>query len=192
MKKIPTLYQRVFEDHKKVGITPDVTPGCEKIANGEGYATIKYDGSCCTIINGELYKRYDAKRGKPVPEGAIKCQENADPVTGHLPCWVKCNRNNPADKWFFAAFDNTSTPLTDGTYEAIGPHFQTNPYRLTADMLIKHGENIVEVGRTVDELKDYLNSHYIEGLVFWLDGVPVCKIKRSDFQFEWGSEKAEI
>ena len=32
---------------------------------------------------------------------------------------------------------------------------------------------------------DYLKEHYIEGIVFWKDGEPGCKIKRSDFGFEW-------
>ena len=35
---------------------------------------------------------------KPVPEGAIKCQEKADPITGHFPCWVKVDDKKPEDK----------------------------------------------------------------------------------------------
>lgn len=34
-------------------------------------------------------------------------------------------------------------------------------------------------------IRDYLKEHYIEGIVFWKDGEPRCKIKRSDFGFEW-------
>ena len=63
MKKIPTLYERIFENHKKVGILPNVTPGMEWVSEGKGIATVKYDGSCCAIINGRFYKRYDAKHG---------------------------------------------------------------------------------------------------------------------------------
>ena len=84
MKKIPTLFERVYENHKIVDILPNVTQGMEWVLKGEGVATLKIDGSCCAIINGEFYKRYDAKRGKPIPEGAIKCQEEPDPITGHL------------------------------------------------------------------------------------------------------------
>lgn len=73
MRKIPTLFQRIFENDKIVGITENVTPGMEWVLDGEGIATVKIDGSCCSIINGELYKRYDAKNGKPIPENAIKC-----------------------------------------------------------------------------------------------------------------------
>lgn len=86
MKKIPTLFNREFENHRIKTITPDVTPGCEWVLAGEGVATEKLDGTCCLFKDGKLWKRYDAKRGKPIPAGAILCQPEADAVTGHLPC----------------------------------------------------------------------------------------------------------
>jgi hypothetical protein len=61
MKKIPTLFERVYKDHEKVGINPNVTEGMEWVLDGEGVATVKFDGACCAIIDGEFYKRYDAK-----------------------------------------------------------------------------------------------------------------------------------
>ena len=61
MKKIPTLFGRIYENHKIVGITDNITPGCEE-AFKKGTATIKLDGSCCAIINSEFYKRYDCKK----------------------------------------------------------------------------------------------------------------------------------
>lgn len=196
MKKIPTLFVRKFENGKVVGITPEVTPGMEWVLQGEGIATVKYDGSCCAIINGEFYKRYDAKKGKPIPEGAIKCQEEPDPVTGHLPCWVKVDRNNPADKWFVAAYDHTLEAvdkLEDGTYEAVGKHFQGNPYNCETDLLYKHGVNQIDTGewwerlleRSFDGIRMYLYSSNCEGIVFWKDGEPQCKIKRTDFGYAW-------
>lgn len=195
MKKIPTLFKREFEGHNIVNILPEVTEGMEWVLNGEGTATVKIDGSCCAIINGEFYKRYDAKNGKPVPEGAIKCQEEADPITGHLPCWVKVDFNNPADKWFVNAYKNTPMLLRQRlsmtiycTYEAIGPHFQGNPYGLSDDILERHGVKVIEVERTFKGIKKYLEEHYIEGIVFWKDGEPKCKIKRSDFGFKWGNK----
>ena len=189
MKKIPTLFEREFEGNKKVGIKPNVTEGMEWVLNGEGVATIKIDGSCCAIIDGEFYKRYDAKNGKSIPDGAIKCQENADQVTGHFPCWVKCDRNNPSDKWFWAAYDSELTiSYMDGTYEAIGKHFNGNPYEMTEDRLVRHGSYIIdpEMERTFDGIREWLSTNWEEGIVFWKDGEPKCKIKRSDFGFEWG------
>ncbi len=195
MKKIPTLFERVYENHKIVDILPNVTKGMEWVLNGDGIATVKIDGSCCAIINGEFYKRYDAKNGKPMPYGAIKCQEKPDTITGHFPCWVKVDENKPEDKWFYEAYCQTSMwtnqglSLDNGTYEAIGKHFNGNPYNLDFDMLVPHGKKVIGVERTFDGIKKYLSEHYIEGIVFWKDGEPRCKIKRSDFGFEWGNKK---
>lgn len=106
MKKIPTLYKREFSGHKITGIRDEITPGCEAALTDESIATLKLDGACCAIINGEFYKRFDAKPGRAVPEGAIPCDE-PDPVTGHWPHWVKVAADNPADKWFVAARNNS-------------------------------------------------------------------------------------
>lgn len=194
MKKIPTLFRRLYEEHKIIGITPEIAVGCEQ-AFLRGEATIKLDGSCCAIIDGKFYKRYDAKRGKSVPDGAIKCQDEADPITGHLPCWVKVDENNSSDKWFIAAmhtaalqyaFSHNGATLPDGTYEAVGKHFQGNPYQLNYDVLKRHGVGtIYDLERSFEGVHKWLHLHGAEGIVFWLDGEPVCKIKRSDFGLEW-------
>ncbi len=183
MKKIPTLFERVYENHRVVGITKNVTPGMEWVLNGEGEATVKIDGSCCAIINGEFYKRYDAKKGKKPPEGAIPCCE-PDKVTEHWPHWVKVDFDKKGDMWFVKAFENAEDK-TDGTYEAIGPHFQNNPYNLTCDTLERHGIKKIAVERTFEGIRDYLANNIIEGIVFWKDGEPRCKIKRSDFGLNW-------
>ena len=186
MKKIPTLFERIYENHKIVGITEKVTPGFEWVLDGEGIATVKFDGSCCAIIDGVFYKRFDAKKGRKIPADAIPCGE-PDAITGHWPHWVKVDFENPADKWFAKAYNNTSpTELCyNVTCEAIGPHFQGNPYKLSYDILERHGTKIIDVERTFNGIRDYLQNHRIEGIVFWKDGVPQCKIKRSDFGFEW-------
>lgn len=195
MKKIPTLFKRTFENHKVVGITNEITPGCEE-AFLHGKMTTKFDGSCCAIIDGVFYKRYDAKKGKKPPEGAIPCCE-PDPITGHHPHWVKVDPENPADKWFIKALDTYKASiddpedglvLNDGTYEAIGLHFQGNPYNLDHDILVRHGKAewiFLTKDRTFETIRDFLRDRRHEGLVFWLDGEPVCKIKRTDFGFEW-------
>ena len=188
MKKIPTLFERKYKNHKVVEISPNVTEGMEWVLEGKGIATVKIDGSCCAIINGEFYKRYDAKNGKRAPKGAIPCCE-PDAVTGHHPHWVKVDKNNPADKWFINAYNNTPE-IIDGTYEAIGVHFQGNPYGLCDDILEKHGVKHIDVERSFEGIKKYLSENNIEGIVFWLDGEPKCKIKRSDFGFDWN--KIEI
>lgn len=200
MKKIPTLFKREFKDHKVVNILPEFTDERCKEAFFKGIPTVKFDGSCCAIIDGKFYKRYDAKKGKPVPENAIKCQEEADPVTGHLPCWVPVDKNNPADRWFIEAYrlskceyEKDDLKLVNGTYEAIGPHFQGNPYELESDTLIRHGSVVADDFKCISQwseeilvyIHNYLALRDIEGLVFWLNDEPVCKIKRTDFGLKW-------
>ena len=192
MKKILTLFKREFDEktHKIIAVLPEVIDGMEWVLNGEGDATVKWDGSCCAIIDGKFYVRYDAKNGKPIPEGAIKCQEEADPITGHLPCWLPYDENNKGQKWFGEAYKYALSQadewgLADGTYEAVGKHFNGNMYNFDFDTLIPHGVNIIEVPRTFEGIRDYLKDNFIEGIVFWKDGEPKCKIKRSDFGFPW-------
>ena len=96
----------------------------------------------------------------------------------------------PADRWFIAAYEATpKAEIHEGTYEAIGLHFNSNRYNLDKDILVRHGEDIVEVERTFEGIGKYLEEHNIEGLVFWKDGYPACKIKRSDFGFAWPIKK---
>ena len=85
--------------------------------------------------------------------------------------------------------------LPDGTYEAIGKHFQGNPYHLENDILVPHGVCVYDdfvlpadatsCSDVLDYIREYLSSHKHEGIVFWMDGEPVCKIKRTDFGLPW-------
>lgn len=185
MKKIPTVFTRVFENHRVVGIKDEITPGCE-LAFYTGIATEKIDGSCCAIIDDKFYKHYDAKTSKKPPAGAIPCCD-PDPITGHWPHWVEVG-DSSSDKWFIKAMQNTrelDIDLRNGTYEAVGPHFNGNPHGLVNDILVRHGMHIVELSRDFESISNWLNNHKAEGLVFWLNGEPVCKIKRTDFGYEW-------
>lgn len=85
MKKIISLFQRNYETDRLV--RDEVVPGAEWVLAGEGVATRKFDGACCMVRDGKLFKRYDAKNGKTPPPGFEPAQD-ADPVTGHLPGWL--------------------------------------------------------------------------------------------------------
>ena len=106
---------------------------------------------------------------------------------------MKIEENNPADQWFIVAFNDLESrigKLQDATYEAVGPHFQSNPYKLEKDTLIKHGSSIIDLpDHSFEGIRDYLEKHNIEGIVFWKDGKPGCKIKRKDFGFKWPSQE---
>ena len=192
MKKIPTLFEKVYDGEKYMGVTRNVTPGLEWVLNGEGTATIKIDGSCCAIINGVFYKRYDAKHGKTPPDGAIPCCD-PDPITGHWPHWIQVDFESKSNKWIVEAYYNAVShgmALGDGTYEACGKHFQGNPYNMPFDILVPHGRHEIHaLVRTFDGIKEWLSTHEQEGIVFWKDGEPQCKIKRRDFGFNWPVKK---
>ena len=202
MEKIPTLFLKIYDGHKLTGITREVRKGMEWVLEGKGQATIKMDGQCCAKLNGRYWRRYDAKPGRVPPEGAIPCGER-DKMTGHWPHWVKINLMNPqpGDRWLAEAIMRYAAQMAfcgekvpEGTYEAIGPHFNSNPYGLEKDTLARHGQVLVEVERSFEGIRRWLEENEEEGLVFWLDGKPRCKIRREDFGLEWpikrGEEKA--
>ena len=186
MKKIPCLFKKVYDDGGYLGVKNEVTPGCEWVLIGEGIATEKVDGAACAIIDGVLYRRYDAKNGKQPPEGAIPCQPEPDPVTGHWPHWYQVSDRTAADKHFVHAYVNTPWVNEDGTYEAVGLHFQRNPYKLDDDFLERHGRiRIKDCPRDFDGIREYLRTHNIEGIVFHRGNGEMCKIRRKDFGFKW-------
>ena len=187
--RIPSLYKVEFDDSGGRYVTREVTDGMEWVERGEGEATEKVDGAACAIINGALYKRYDVRFGRDVPRGAIPCQPDPDPMTGKWPHWVACESRKAEDRFFIRAFVNSPWIEEDGTYEAVGIHFRGNPYGLDDDFLERHGRiKVKDFPRDFDGMREYFRTHPIEGIVFWKDGQPQCKIKRSDFGFKWPTD----
>lgn len=185
MKKIPCLFKRDFTTRPPT-LLREVTPGCEWVLDGIGRATRKWDGTAAAIIGGELYARYDAKRGKPAPDGAIPC-DDPDPVTGHHPHWVKADR--PCDTWIRAAYDGAVLFCVahppDGTYEAIGPKIGVNAERWPHHTLMRHGRGEWLVERSFDGIGACLAGERIEGLVFHHPDGRMCKIRRADYGLPW-------
>lgn len=193
MKKMPTLFERHFASDKVEKVLPNVKPGCEWVIQGEGVATRKWDGTCTLIKNGEIFRRYDCKHGKTPPEGFIPA-DNPDAVTGHWPGWIKLDLTNPKGDvkfWIEAiqnSFDGDLSKAVNGTYELCGPKINSNPENFDKHVLLKHGEEVLEnVPRNFEGLKQYLFEHRIEGIVFHRKNETndMCKIKRSDYGFEW-------
>lgn len=181
MKKISTLFKK---DPDNLGrVINEINIENQWVFDGEAIATRKFDGTAIAIINGELYKRYDVKKGKQAPVDAIPCQE-ADPISGHHPHWLKCDRNKAEDKYFFEGFDALENK-EDGTYELCGEKVQSNPEKINGHKLIKHGSEVLQLpSLNFEDLKLYLSdpSNDIEGIVFHhkSDG-RMCKLRKSDF-----------
>ncbi len=182
MKKIPTIFNRNPENRSEVLNEPH--PSCDWVFNGEGVATRKYDGTCCLINEGKLYKRREINPGKKIPVNFI--QADHDNVTGKLVGWVAVDKDKPEDKWHVKAH---KASLTDGTYELLGPKIQGNPEGFEDHELLKHSdsEQYANVPRTYDGIKQFLKDKDIEGLVFHHPDGRMAKIKKRDF----GLDRAE-
>lgn len=180
MKKISTLFKKDKNDLGRV--VNEIDPENAWVYDC-GIPTRKFDGTSCAVINGELYKRYDVKRGKTAPHDALPCQE-PDSITGHWPHWIKCYRLNSADKFHFEAFDKAV--FEDGTYELCGPKINGNKEKLSDHVLIRHGSEVIDLKDfSFNAIKDFLSKEEndIEGIVFHAaDGSGrMCKIRKSDF-----------
>lgn len=179
MKKISTLFKK---DPKHLGrVINEVRPENSWVLEGLAIATRKFDGTSCAIIDGELYKRFDLKMGRALPDFAIPCQA-PDSITGHHPHWVKCDRRSPSDQWHFAAFDALADKK-DGTYELCGEKIQRNPEGIKGHQLIPHGKERLEgLDLSFEGLKRFLTTTDIEGIVFHhLTEDKLCKIRKTDF-----------
>ncbi len=179
MKKISTLFMKSPYNLGRVINELNLTH--QWVLDGQAIATRKFDGTSCSIIGGELYKRFDLRKGRSLPEGAIPCQE-ADEKSGHHPHWVKCSRNEKSDKWHFQAFDKLVSKQ-DGTYELCGEKIQGNPEGLEGHELILHGSEILVIpDLSFEGIRNFLEKEDIEGVVFHhkTDG-RMCKIRKKDF-----------
>ena len=185
MKKIKTLFIREFENHRIKSISQEAEESCKWVLDSEGKAFIKRDGTACIVIDGKLYKRYDAKHGKQAPVGAIPCQE-ADSITGHHPHWLAVCEDKPEDRIFTQTWKELGEPLADGTYELCGEKVNCNYEKLIGHKFIKHDSEPVDVERTFGGIKKWLENNEYEGLVFHRENGDMCKIKRSDFGLTWG------
>lgn len=187
MKKIPTLFKR---DNGLPGnpVQNEVNAGCEWVLAGEGVATHKWDGTCCMVQSGVLFKRYDAKEGRVPPAGFIPAQQ-PDPVTGHWPGWLQVT-DAPEDKYFVQGMQHAALAcggaLPDGTYELIGPKVNGNKDGVTQHTLIAHGNAAyADFPRTFEGIKAFLQTFEGEGVVFHHPDGRMCKIKRRDFGLKW-------
>jgi len=201
MKKTPSLFKRDYDGTRLV--LDEVVPGSEWVTRGEGEATLKVDGTSCLVRGGALLKRHDRKltksaarrkkrgaRGpwqqddfKSAPGGWTPCEPEPNQHTGHWPGWLPVG-DGPEDQWHREAFGRAD--FEDGTYELVGPKIQGNPHGLERHELWGHGDVVlVDVPTTYDGLRDWLEAHEVEGIVWHHPDGRMVKIKRRDFGFDW-------
>ena len=206
MKKIISLFKRDYEGTRQV--YNEVVEGAEWVIAGEGTPTVKYDGTCCMVRDGKLYKRYDRKLTKSkarllkkntsympsiedyksAPDGWEAAEPEPNRHTGHWPGWLPISEDDPQDKWHREAFARLEGD--DGTYELVGPKIGNkgdgNPYQLDSHLLWRHGAPTIDSPpRGFDGLKIWFESNMVEGIVWHHSDGRMVKIKRRDFGLEW-------
>lgn len=176
---------RDFQGNPKF-VTKEVNPDAQWVFDGEGVATRKYDGSCCAIIDGKFYKRYEVRKNKVAPQGFIPANE-VDLNTGKQQGWLEVGKGNE-DKYHREAFERLED-RTDGTFELLGPKVQGNPEGFSEHTLLRHSKADVlrEVPRTWEGIKNYLKNKDIEGVVWHHPNGPMAKIKKRDFDYKEGT-----
>lgn len=186
MKKIQSLFQRNYEGDRQV--RNEIVPGSEWVANGEGWATRKWDGLALKIEANQAYVRYDAKVGRKPPDDFVPAQPEPDPQSGHWPGWVSLPSTlkhvHEALKGYRKALACDVIP--DGTYEVCGPKIGTrhgpNPENMPNHVLIPHGKHKLNVcPRSFDKLKEYFSWTNIEGVVWYHEDGRRVKLKAADF-----------
>jgi hypothetical protein len=185
MKKIISLFQRNYDGDRLV--RNEVVPGAEWVLAGEGVATRKFDGTCCMIRDGKLYKRYEVKPGGTPPKN-FEPENEVDENTGKQQGWVPVG-DGPEDRWHREAKvtgRNWVVPAAqfaeDGTYELIGPKVQGNPEQCVEHYLVRHGcEELPSCPRDYDGIRRWLSTNNVEGIVWHHPDGRMVKIKAKDF-----------
>ena len=185
MQKIPTLYVRDTGNRVKF-VTREVNPDCQWVIDGEGVATIKWDGSACLIRDGVLYRRHRVKLGKAKPPGWIHWNSEHPEQSGHG--WALVD-DSTSDQYHREARDLAwiAYKPSDGTYELVGPSLQSNPHQLSRHQLWLHGDTSCRDAPTgFDDLREWFKDmHPMEGLVWHHRDGRMAKIKRRDFGLQW-------
>jgi hypothetical protein len=190
MRKMPTLYKKMYAEvngrSEFIGMSTEVTPGCEWVTDGYGWATRKWDGTPVARIGGHWYHRFDAKKDKAIPHGAIEIT----PFDGaHHMHWIPVTpaTQHPirdAIENYEMEFDVDYNQYQ--TYEAIGPKINGNREKFDYHTLIPHGFDVIQMPfRDFEGIRDYLLLHEIEGIVFHNDRGDMCKMRRKDYGIRW-------
>lgn len=186
MRKIPTIFKRNPDSMKD--LLNEHHPACEWVFSGEGTLTRKYDGTCCMIKDGRLFKRREVKKGKPDPLDFILADH--DKITGKRVGWVPLVKGRKDDRWYWEAFreamDRNSGIVPDATYELVGPKIQGNPEGYTSHVLIAHAGLSTELfipdfELTMSGIKTALQDLAVEGFVWHHPDGRMAKIKKRDF-----------
>lgn len=199
MKKIPTLFVRDWDGDRRY-VLPEVTPGCEWVAKGEGAPTRKYDGTCVMFDGERWWARREVKErhGTKTYPPLWQLVEHDD-ETGKDVGWEPVEQSGFA-RWHAEALRDedgeTFTTWPAGTYELVGPKVNGDPEGYGFHTLVLHAyaeklDGYTEVPRDFDGLAAWLYVHPYEGIVWHHPDGRMAKIKRRDFRYP-GNGDADV
>lgn len=184
VRKIPTLFKRDPDDMRHV--TREVHPDCQWVIDGEGVATLKYDGTCVMRDSeGQWWARREVKTPKPAPPNFVMVE--VDAVTAKMVGWEPIGQS-PFAKYHAEALIETESGVSQrgwpaGTYELVGPKINGNPERLDEHYLWAHAYSSVleSAPRDFARLAKYLADFDGEGIVWHGPDGRMAKLKKRDF-----------
>ena len=181
MKKIPTIFERDFNNNGKITD--------KQVVDLEGAtATEKLDGTNVRLTTrNHTLVRLEKRRN---PDKRQKHQGIVEPW------YVDADEYDPGDKYIWEAARNADVSrMPDGEwiYEALGPKIQGNPLNFKEHKAIYFKDDSTIFGDAPTDyegLKEWLpkresgvgNDCKIEGVVWWKDGQPIGKIKVKDYR----------
>jgi len=180
VRKIPTLFVRDPENRRVV--LPEVTPGCEWVADAGVVASRKFDGTCVMFDGDHWWARREVKPGKMKPVGFTSVDH--DDATGKTVGW------EPAGQSSFARIIGDVTAAAGcewrpTTYELIGPKVNGNPEGLPDHLLMAHGLAVLAgFPTTFEEIREEFATVFPagwEGVVWRHPDGRMVKIKQRDF-----------
>lgn len=127
------------------------------LADHDAIPTQKWDGHCCLVRDGRLWKRHKLVAGEPAPAGWISSHGKF----GWRPVEV-----SPDPEWdeVRAALAN---PDFDGkTHELVGPGIRGNPEGFPTYELVEHGRDHLDCPVDPHEVVEWLKTQPIEGIVW--------------------------
>jgi len=129
------------------------------LADVDALATRKWDGHCCLVAGGKLWKRHKLVAGEPAPAGWI-CSHGK---FGWRPVEV-----SPAPEWDAVREIVTDAAWDNVTCELVGPGIRGNPEGCAFDYeLHEHGvDQLMDCPGDPHEVVAWLKTQPIEGIVW--------------------------
>lgn len=179
MRKTPTYFDRDWNGDRS-RVVNQVHKDCGWVANGEGIATRKIDGTSCLVRGGRLYKRRELRKGEIAPP--LFEAVDHDEETGKTVGWLPVEPASTSDKYHAEAFGDGAS-FADGTYELVGPKVQGNPEKYDRHTLVPHVSLVMaeQPPRDFDGLCHWMAGKDIEGIVWHHPDGRMAKLKLRDF-----------